>query len=88
MSSRALSSDAKDMMENESFKRIVEGLKLSASCAREMHCLEPKMGWMPVCKRLEYLIIQCRKLAHTKAFTRQALLAHAGQIQSQLGVNI
>jgi len=73
-----------DMYEKESLTRILEGLKLSASCAREMHALEPKNGWNKVYESLKYLVIQGRKLGEVRALTRQALLADADRIQSKL----
>ncbi len=82
---RTIDSEPKDMYEIESTKRIIEGLKLSACCAREMYALEPRNGWHKVVESLNALIINARKLAQTKAMTRQALLADADRIQGALG---
>ncbi len=82
---RTIDSTPTDMYERESTKRLIEGLKLSASCAREMYAQEPRMGWHKVVESLNGLIISARKLAQTRAMTRQALLADADRIQSKLG---
>lgn len=85
---RTIDSTPTDMMEKESTKRLIEGLKLSASCAREMHAREPKMGWHKVFESLQGLIINARKLAQTRSMTRQALLADADRIQGTLGPKV
>lgn len=81
---RTIDSTPTDMWENESFKRLIEGLKVSASCAIEMHSLEPKAKWDECASSLKALIIGSRKLMHTEAMTRQALLTDAARIQSKL----
>lgn len=81
---RTIDSQPTDMWERESIKRLIEGLKLSASCARELHAIQPKMGWDKVFVSLQGLIVNGRKLAQTRSLTRQALLAHADQIQGSL----
>jgi hypothetical protein len=73
------------MFEAESLQRFIEGLKLSISCSREMQRHEPKAGWKGVTEGLQALLVSGTKLAHTKALTRQALLADADRIQRMLG---
>lgn len=81
---RTIDSTPKDMWEKDSLKRFIEGLKLAVSCASEMHALEPKAGWNDVANNLRALLASGKRLAHTKAMTRQALLADAARIQSKL----
>ena len=82
---RTIDCKPRDMYEEESMKRLVEGLKLSASCAWELHAMMPKDGWDVCCKALRHLIVQCQKLNEAKALTKQALLADADRIQGMLG---
>lgn len=66
--------EARDMAESESLQRVIEGLKLSLSCSREMQAHSPKQGWGRVTEGLAHLLASARKLAHAKAQTRQGLL--------------
>ncbi len=77
-----------EMYERESFQRLIEGLKVARSCAMEMHLREPEQKWDECAKALKSLMIGSRKLMHTEALTRQALLADAARIQGKLDVNL
>ena len=73
----------RDMFRDESMQRVHEGLKLSASCAKELNQLLPRQGWGKVSEQLHYMMVQCRKLSQKRALTRQALLQQTDIIALQ-----
>lgn len=70
----------RDMFEGEATQRFIEGLKLAASCSKEMQALQPKRGWGKVTEALNHLISNGYKLSRTRALTRQALLQDTDRI--------
>lgn len=84
---KAIDSTPRDMHEAESIERLIEGLKVAASCAKEMTALEPENGWGKVAEGLVHLGVSCRKLAKQKAVTRGQLLLDADQVQKRLGTD-
>ena len=85
---RPMDSTPVDMYEAESFERLIQGLKVSASCALEMHKREPEDGWDKCAESLKALIVGSRKLMHAEALTRQALLDDAARIQGKLDTSL
>ena len=77
--------EATDMHEKESFKRVMEGLALSLSCAREMQSIDPNGGWGEMVKVIKGVMTGGKKLFMKKPMTRQVLVNDAWRIQSKLG---
>ncbi len=80
--------EARDMVESESLQRVIEGLKLSLSCSREMQAFSPKQGWGRVTEGLAHLLASARKLAHKKAQTRQALLQGTNEVAWKMRTDV
>lgn len=72
----------RDMHRDESLQRILEGLKLSASCAKELNALEPKKGWGRVSEVLYAQVAGCHKLSRVRGLTRQDLLQRTERIRT------
>lgn len=73
---------ARDMYRDESLQRIIEGLKCSASCAKELNELQPKNGWGMTSQQLYAMVANCHKLARARGVTRQELLARTDRIHT------
>jgi hypothetical protein len=72
----------REMFEGESIQRMVEGLKLSASCAKEMIAEEPKRGWELVELGLKNMIEMTNKLLNVKGQNRQDLLRMTDRVET------
>ena len=79
---RPVAVEPREMYRNESLQRIIEGLKLSASCAKEMNVLDPKNGWGQISVELYAMVQACHKLGRTRALTRQDLLQRTERIRT------
>lgn len=77
----------REMYEKESIQRFLEGLKLSSSCAKELHAIQPKRGWNAVHTTLENLFLMGSKLSKAKALTRQDLLQRTDRIAASMGTD-
>lgn len=82
----AIEVNPRDIYEKEIIERFIEGLKLAVSCSKEMQEIQPKRGWGDVTNQLNGMVMLGHKLARAKGITRQALLAHADQIQAAMGI--
>lgn len=78
----------RDMSRDESLQRVIEGLKLSASCAAELQVLYPKDGWGKVKEALYHLIASSRKLATVRGISRQDLLRRTDRIQKTQNMRV
>lgn len=72
----------REMFRDESLQRIIEGLKLSASCAKELNEICPKQGWGRISEYLYSHIAYCHKLSKARAISRQELLARTDRIST------
>lgn len=73
-------STPRDMFEKESIQRFIDGLKLAASCARELNQLAPKKGWGKVAEQLSHLCALGYKLSRARGLSRGDLLQRTDRI--------
>jgi hypothetical protein len=73
------------MHEKEMIERLIDGYKVSISCAKEMHGLQPKAGWDALGKQLDEMLYLVRKLLNAKGQSRQRLLAGVQQVEDSIG---
>lgn len=80
--------ESRDMFRDESLQRFIEGLKLAASCAKEMNALAPKQGWGKVSEQLNYMIASGYKLARARPMSRGDLLLGVDEIAKTQNINV
>ncbi len=80
--------EPREMWRDESLQRFVEGLKLAASCAKELNGVDPKQGWGKVADMLLQMVVNGRKLSRVRGLTRQEVLARSGRIQTTQNPNV
>lgn len=74
-----------EVSEYEALQKLCEGLKKSASCARELAALMNDPSWSDTAQALDVMRENCRKLAQMRSMTKMEveqalnLKVHAGR---------
>lgn len=72
-----------DLTKKESMERFIEGLKISASCARECAQGTGNMAWLDVARHLDNIRKTGEQLEMMKALTFMERESHIERIQRQ-----
>lgn len=77
-------STPRDMHEKEMIERMLDGYKLAIDRAKEMHGLQPKVGWLSFATQLEETLYLVKALINAKGQSRQRLLAGLDKVNDSI----
>lgn len=72
------------MNEKEMTERLLDGLKIAIDRAKEMHGLQPKVGWDSFAKQLDQMLYLVQTLLKAKGQTRQRLLQGLDKVNDSI----